>query len=95
MDRPIGLFPEGVAGSAGVLSEALPGIDRLMLQLAKLGLPAVPCGISEAGGRFVIRFGEPLSIEELKAAANPAALAMERIRELIQPASPWAVSGAE
>ncbi len=83
VQRPIGLFPEGVAGSAGVLTQALPGIDRLMLQLAKLGLPAVPCGISESG-RFLIRFGPPISASAIKAADNAASLVMSRIAELIR-----------
>lgn len=82
VDRPVGLFPEGVAGAAGQLSDALPGIDRLILQLARQGMPAVPCGISEAG-RFLIRFGSPVSPEELRNAENPATLVMQRIAGLI------------
>ena len=58
--RPIGIFPEGVAGSAGHLSDPLPGVDRLLKQLR---LPVVPAGISESGGRLVIRFGERIRPE--------------------------------
>lgn len=82
VDRPIGLFPEGVAGFAGKLTDPLPGIDRFLRQLARLGLPAVPCGISEAG-RFLIRFGAPITPSDILQAENPAALAMQRIAELI------------
>jgi hypothetical protein len=83
IDRPIGLFPEGVAGSAGVLTDPLPGVERLVRQLARLGLPAVPAGISESG-RFVLRFGRTVPAEELLAAPDAARLLMGRIGELIR-----------
>lgn len=83
VDRPIGLFPEGVAGSAGVLTDPLPGVDRLVAQLARRGLPAVPAGISE-NGRFIVRFGPPIPPEDLLAAPDPARLIMERIATLIR-----------
>ncbi len=82
MTRPIGLFPEGVAGKAGQLTEPLPGVDRLIAQLAKLGLPVVPCGISESG-RFVIRFGPAIDPGELLAAQDAASLTMSHIASLI------------
>jgi hypothetical protein len=81
LDRPIGLFPEGVAGKAGQLANPLPGVDRLIAQLARLGLPVVPCGISESG-RLVVRFGPPLEPAALLAASDPARLAMDRIATL-------------
>jgi hypothetical protein len=82
LDRPIGLFPEGVGGSAGVLTEPLQGVDRLISHLARQGLPALPVGISEHG-RFLIRFGKPISPEELNAADDAAALCMQRIGALM------------
>ena len=78
----IGIFPEGVAGSAGRLTAPLPGVDRFLAHLGKAGLPLVPCGVSEAG-RFVIRFGEPIPSADVAASADPAALAMDRIRGLL------------
>lgn len=81
--RPIGLFPEGVAGSAGVLTDPLPGSERLIAQLARLGLPAVPCGISEHDARFVIRFGAALAPAEILATPDAARLAMERVGGLL------------
>lgn len=81
-EAAIGIFPEGVAGSAGRLSQALPGVDRFMGHLARAGLPIVPCGVSEAG-RLVICFGETIPAAEVAAATDPAALAMERIGQLI------------
>lgn len=80
--RPLGLFPEGAAGSAGVLAEPLPGIDRLLTQLARRGLPVVPAGISEAG-RFVIRFGAAITTEAVLQAKDAARLVMARIGGLI------------
>lgn len=80
-DRPLGLYPEGVPGSAGRIVDALPGVDRLLLHLARAGVPAVPCGISERG-RFVVRFGATLTAGMLLRSADPAALVMASIRRL-------------
>jgi hypothetical protein len=82
-DRPIGLFPEGVGGSAGVLTAPLPGVDRLILQLARIGLPAVPAGISEAG-RLVLRFGAPIPAADLLSARDAAAVCMARVAALLE-----------
>lgn len=82
LERPIGLFPEGVAGVAGQLTEPLPGVDRFIALLAKRGWPALPAGVSE-DGRFVVRFGAALPPAELLAASDPAALLMSRIGELL------------
>lgn len=79
---PIGLFPEGVAGVAGKLSEPLPGVDRLLRQLAKGGWPVVPVGIGEEGG-FVMRFGAAVGCDELLRSPDSARLAMERVGGLM------------
>ncbi len=42
LDRPRGIFPEGVAGTAFQMAPPLPGVERLFVTLAKLGLPVVP-----------------------------------------------------
>jgi hypothetical protein len=82
--RPIGIFPEGVAGSAGVLTEPLEGVERLLGHLAKHGWPVVPCGVSEGGGRLLLRFGDPVGTEALAAADREAArLVMAGIAGLI------------
>lgn len=73
LDRPLGLFPEGVAGSAGVLTEPLPGVDRL---LRRIGWPLLPVGISEPhGAALQFRFGPLVPAD--------AALAMRSIAGLI------------
>ncbi len=82
LTRPIGLFPEGVAGVAGVLTDPLPGVDRLMAHLGRGGMPAVPAGISEAG-RFVIRFGAAVPAAELAASPDAARLVLGRVAELL------------
>jgi hypothetical protein len=82
MNRPIGIFPEGVPGLAGKLGPALHGVSRLLGRLAEAGLPVVPAGISEDGG-FVIRFSEPISTEEILKAPDAAVLVMERIGRLV------------
>jgi len=82
--RPIGIFPEGVAGSAGKLTDPLPGVDRFMALLAKRGWPALPAGVSE-DGRFIIRFGKLVEASEIAAAPDAAALLMGRVADLIHP----------
>lgn len=82
IERPIGLFPEGVAGSAGKLTEPLAGVERFLPLLARRGWPVLPAGVSE-DGRFVIRFGELISTEEILASSNAAQLAMSRVAELM------------
>jgi 1-acyl-sn-glycerol-3-phosphate acyltransferase len=82
LDRPIGLFPEGAAATAGRISPPLPGVDRLLRQLAKRGWPLLPAGISEES-RFVIRFGPLVAAEELLETRDPASLTMQRIEELL------------
>jgi len=83
LNRPLGIFPEGVAGFAGKLNDPLPGIARLFSLLAKHGLPMQPAGISEGEGRLVVRFGPGIACAELTAAPEPAMLAMQRIAQLI------------
>ena len=82
MNRPLGIFPEGVGGVAGNLNPPLPGMGRLLARLAAAGLPLLPAGISEEE-RFVIRFGRVISTEEIKRVPDAAALAMERIASLV------------
>jgi hypothetical protein len=83
MNRPIGLFPEGAGGAAGVLTAPLPGVERLIVLLARLGLPVVPAAISEAG-RLVLRFGAPIPVEDLVCAPDAAALSMSRVSALLE-----------
>jgi hypothetical protein len=85
LERPIGIFPEGVAGSAGKLTPPLPGVDRFMALLAKRGWPVLPAGVSEEG-RFVIRFGPLIPADRLMGSSNAAELAMSHVAELMRPA---------
>jgi len=73
--RPIGIFPEGVAGEAGRLTDPLPGVARL---IAKLALPVVPVLIRETD-RLIVEFGETIPVPELAAAPDSARLVMARI----------------
>jgi len=83
MQRPLGLFPEGVAGSAGKLAAPLPGVERLLALFARAGLPVVPAGIAEIEGRLSFRFGPTLPVEALLAAPNAADLVMEAVKALL------------
>jgi hypothetical protein len=86
LERPIGLFPEGVAGVAGKLHPPLAGVDRFVSLLAKRGWPALPVAASE-DGRFVIEFGKPIPAAELAGAPDAAVLLMERIAGLMRKSS--------
>jgi 1-acyl-sn-glycerol-3-phosphate acyltransferase len=82
--RPIGIFPEGVAGIAGELTEPIPGVERLLVHLAKQGLPAQPVGISESEGRLRVRFGTTIGCSDLLVQPDAAAkLVMRQIAELV------------
>jgi hypothetical protein len=81
MQCPLGIFPEGVAGTADALYPPLPGVDRLLTLLAKTGLPVLPARVSESGG-LVIRFGVLISTRELVSSPNAAELVMNRIADL-------------
>ncbi len=81
-NRPLGLFPEGVLGTADRMTDPLPGVDRFLTHLAKRGVPVVPCGISEHG-RFVIRFGNLIETSEVLRTRDAAEMVMGRVRELV------------
>jgi len=83
LSRPIGIFPEGVAGSAGKISSPLPGVERFLPMLARRGWPALPVGISE-NGRFVIRFGELVPQKDLLSSPDAAKLLMSRVAALMR-----------
>jgi hypothetical protein len=83
LTRPIGIFPEGVAGTADRMADPLPGVDRLIAHLARLGYGAIPAGIREEG-RLVVRFGEMVERERLMAAGDAARLLMDRVRDLVR-----------
>jgi len=81
LDRPLGLFPEGVNGTAFQEAEPLAGVERLLLLLARKKWPVVPCRISENKDRLQVRFGANVQPAELLEAGGEAArLVMTRIR---------------
>jgi len=81
--EPLGLFPEGVAGTAGRLGPPLAGTERLIAHLAKGGRAVVPVGIVETD-TLEIRFGPLVEAGELMRAPDAAALAMERVGMLVR-----------
>ena len=80
---PLGIFPEGATATAGVLSPPLAGVDRLLRQLARGGWPVLPAGIGEDDQRLLVRFGALVPAVEVLAAPDPAALAMQRIQDVL------------
>jgi hypothetical protein len=80
LDRPLGIFPEGVAGTADHMASALPGVGRLLEHLAKLGLPVVPCRVAENGTGLLLNFGVPLDATALGRCSDAGEAVMDAIR---------------
>jgi hypothetical protein len=78
MKCPLGIFPEGVAGTADKLYPPLPGAGRLFTLLAKAGLPVLPARVSESAG-LAVRFGKLITIDEIVSSPKAAELVMSRI----------------
>ena len=81
-NRPLGIFPEGVGGVAGVLSAPLPGSGRLIRHLAERGMPVVPAAVSEPDG-VLVEFGERIPVAELVEAQDAAELALSRVESIL------------
>jgi 1-acyl-sn-glycerol-3-phosphate acyltransferase len=62
----IGLFPEAVG--TGQLIEPMPGVGSFLLSLSNRGIPILPVGIFEEGGRLIASFGPPFSIQVAQSA---------------------------
>jgi 1-acyl-sn-glycerol-3-phosphate acyltransferase len=60
-EEAIGLFPEGTG--TGQLIEPMPGVGSFLLSLSNRGIPMLPVGIFEEGGRLIASFGPPFSIQ--------------------------------
>ena len=81
IDRPLGLFPEGVHGTAHQTADPLPGVERLLLLMARNNWPVIPCRIGENESRLQVRFREILQPAELlRAGENAARVVMDRIK---------------
>jgi hypothetical protein len=80
LDRPLGIFPEGVAGTADYLAPALPGVGRLLQHLVQLGLPVVPCRVAENGTGLVLNFGDPLDATALLHSSDAGQAVIDAIR---------------
>lgn len=78
MRCPLGIFPEGVAGTADKLYPPLEGMDRLLARLARVGLPVLPARVSESAG-LIVEFGKLITTAELVDASNAAELVMNQI----------------
>lgn len=88
----IGLAPEGGDfAPAGQVAELPPGVGRLMLHLAEMGLVVLPVGAFESAGQFCLRFGnayrlEPPPLNGAKAQdAWARRIVKERLEELLHP----------
>ncbi len=47
----------------GQLIEPMPGVGSFLLSLSNRGIPLLPVGIFEEGGRLIASFGPPFSIQ--------------------------------
>jgi hypothetical protein len=57
--EPIAVYPEGERGNADGMVEALRGVGTFLLVLAAGGVPVLPVGFAEPGGRLEARIGVP------------------------------------
>lgn len=80
--RPLGIFPEGVGGSAGIFTNPIPGVERLLTHLAKAAMPVVPVCINETNGRLMFRIGPPITASQIKGSDNSAELVLAKIQLL-------------
>lgn len=83
LNRPLGIFPEGVGGSAGVFTKPIPGVERLLTHLAKAGMPVVPVCISESADRLIFQIGAALSTSEIQESPHAADLVLSKIQSLL------------
>jgi 1-acyl-sn-glycerol-3-phosphate acyltransferase len=100
--RPdIALAPEGMDSPDGRLMQPPPGAGRFMAHISSSGYTLVPVGAFEEGDTFVIRFGEPFTLDQAEAVRHPTMhlagtasafrdretgkIVMEKIAELLPP----------
>ena len=69
------------AGTADEIVEPLPGTNRLISMLARLGYGVLPARVYETD-RLTVRFGCHIPTKELLSAPAPAELAMRRVADL-------------
>jgi hypothetical protein len=81
--RPLGIFPEGVGGSAGVFTDPIPGVERLLAHLAKGGMPVVPVCISESNGQLRFSIGKTIATRQLRESDHAARLVLAKIKGLV------------
>ncbi|HEX3604699.1 MAG TPA: hypothetical protein VH134_02165 [Candidatus Dormibacteraeota bacterium] len=81
--EPVALYPEGERGTAAGLVAPLPGTGTLLRVLAAGGVPALPVGFAEEGGRLRCRVGAPLLLDGPGGDREAAEEAMRRIAALL------------
>lgn len=69
----LGMAPEGRDTPGGGLAEPPPGVGRMLLELARLGLPFYPVGIYIKLHVYTLRFGAPYRLEIPSGLTNTAA----------------------
>jgi len=62
----LGLSPEGQAVRDAQVIEPPPGVGEFIAHLVRAGLPVLPAGVAETGGRLRLSFG-PVFVPELPA----------------------------
>jgi hypothetical protein len=81
--EPVALYPEGERGTAAGLVEPLRGAGTLLRLLAAAGVPALPAGFAEEGGRLRCRVGAPFLLDRGGGDADAAEETMRRIAALV------------
>jgi len=86
--EPICFYPEGEAGTASGMTDALPGTGAFLALLGRAGVPILPVGFAEVGDRLLGRIGRPFSLSIAPASGDERdrmarRMAMERIAALV------------
>jgi 1-acyl-sn-glycerol-3-phosphate acyltransferase len=71
--EPVGLLPEARNQPRGVLGRPPPATGRLLLELARRGVPLLPVGVHELDGETNLTFGPPFEVELPPDLSNQAA----------------------
>jgi len=61
--EPIALFPEARNQPRGVLGRPPSAMGRLLLELARRGVPLLPVGVHDLDGETNVTFGPPFDVE--------------------------------
>ena len=83
--KNLAIFPEGTRSKDGKVGRGKTGVALIA---ARAGVPVVPCGIAYEGklhfrNKITVRYGRPISLEQLKISENPAPRELKELKNTI------------